>query len=703
MPKLASTTRDKNHSHFIFLSDSGTTTSGINNKHAHEAVFNVDSESWIVEPAEDGHTHEIIDYEPTIKNPPKKTDQEKADIALELYKYELEVEGTARKDARESVGFYTGKKQWDDETRQQLNDEKRAAVTMNETAAKIDLLAGFQSQNRTDVSFAPIEEGDSRVAKILDVIYKNIEDQNNFSHEERLVFLDELVQGRGNFHVYIDFDKDVQGKIVIEKLDNNEVVYGPHQKFDLSDCEHLTKFKMFSKGHVEQKWPDKHDDINAMFVASPVDEIHGTIIDNPGDQYATGIEIDLVIGGSAATDILVDTVKKEIKIIENYAREYYTEFAILAPQEGFVEMIARLSEHEAKKWAKVPGIKTIRRNRSFIRRTVVAGTIFIEETFTDDFDIIPVYAKKQGNYFYGKVEEVKDPQREINKRHSQAIDIVNKVASYNWIIDEMTFRDQKDEDDFIANSATPGYVIKVDEMSRSKPEKVDGIRVPSEIVAMMELSTNKLREIMNIPAEASGFTDREFSGVAMREKKHSTQVANEFLFANLNTAKRVLAKRVIVKVQEIYDVDRIMRLVNNSQPKSEEDQIENQINMREAAALLQNADLMKYDVVTTESVNSPTTRTANFAVLMQLAQQGILTDPSLLIEASDIHNKDKMLGRLEAAAQASAQAEQATNQSEVFKSLPDELQTRLVNEGRSPLDQQPPVQPQPDQGGFPQQ
>ena len=82
MPELASTTRQQNHSHLLFLSDSGVTTSGINNKHAHEAVFNQESGSWLIEPAEDGHTHDIIPYEPTIKNPPKKDDQEKADVAI---------------------------------------------------------------------------------------------------------------------------------------------------------------------------------------------------------------------------------------------------------------------------------------------------------------------------------------------------------------------------------------------------------------------------------------------------------------------------------------------------------------------------------------------------------------------------------------------------------------------------------------------
>mgnify|MGYP005993863383 CR=1 FL=1 len=270
-----------------------------------------------------------------------------------------------------------------------------------------------------------------------------------------------------------------------------------------------------------------------------------------------------------------------------------------------------------------------------------------------------------------------NPQREINKRHSQAIDILNKQATYNWIIDGNTFDSAKEERDFIANSSTPGHVIKVSDMNRT-PERVDGVRVPAEVVGMMELSSNKLREIMNIPQEALGFSDREFSGIALQEKKHSTQMANEYLFDNLDAAKRLLAKRVVSKIREIYDVERIIRLVNHSRPASEGDLQKNQINIAEAQSLLQNDDLMKYDVVTTPSISSPTARTANFAILFELAKQGVIQDPSIIIAASDIPNKAEILGNLEAQAAAAAQAEQQKQQTEVIKSLPDELQAQAV-------------------------
>jgi hypothetical protein len=275
------------------------------------------------------------------------------------------------------------------------------------------------------------------------------------------------------------------------------------------------------------------------------------------------------------------------------------------------------------------------------------------------------------------VEEVKDPQREINKRHSQAIDIINKQANYNWIIDDDVFKGAREEEEFKQNSSTPGFVIKVNSM-RNMPEKVEGSKMPSEIVAMMDLSSNKLREIMNIPAEASGFSEREFSGIALQEKKQSTQMANQFLFDNLDSAKRILAKRVMVKVQEIYDVERIVRLVNNSRPQSDSDVQKNQINESEAAAMLENEDLMKYDVVSTPSFTSPTARTANFAIIFELAKQGVIQDPSIIIGASDIPNKAEILGQLAQAAQASQEAEKQKQNTEVLKSLPDELQAQQL-------------------------
>ena len=88
---------------------------------------------------------------------------------------------------------------------------ERAALTINEIEPKIDLLSGYQRQNRTDFKFMPVEEGDQRVADILNVVVKNITDQCQYPHEETLVFEDMAIRGRGCFNIYVSNEKNILG------------------------------------------------------------------------------------------------------------------------------------------------------------------------------------------------------------------------------------------------------------------------------------------------------------------------------------------------------------------------------------------------------------------------------------------------------------------------------------------------------------
>ena len=219
MPILAKTTSVDKHAHLVYLNLEAVDQLGqpnpngltsIKNKHSHEIIF-IDGQ-WIMSEV-NGHTHELTEYKPSLTKQETKTDEEKVKIVHELYKNERETEQKALEASLESEKFALLNEQWDPRDKHRLNSEERASITINKTAAKIKLLGGFQRQNRTDLRFGPIEEGDDRVAKILDVVYKNIEDQNGYPAEESAVFEDQVVTGRGIFHIYVDFDKNVEGDI----------------------------------------------------------------------------------------------------------------------------------------------------------------------------------------------------------------------------------------------------------------------------------------------------------------------------------------------------------------------------------------------------------------------------------------------------------------------------------------------------------
>lgn len=692
---LLRTDKVNKHSHIAYLnkaSGQGVTSTDSGHSHpvtyiqAQEAIADpmtgeVMSEGmqsgWSIGAAEDGHSHQFIEaVKPKKKKP---TEPEKAvEEVKALFKRAKEEEADSRKKAEESEAFFMGE-QWEDSTRNKLEAEDRAALTFNEIEAKIDLLSGYQRQNRYDMKFYPVEEGDAAVADILTAVVKNIQDQCNYELEETKVFEDEMIPGRGVFNVYVDYDRNIHGDIITERFPWRDVFFGPHEKEDLSDCEYLIKARWFSKGKVKQMWPDKAKDINTTFdLYDAGDTTKGyatNAYDNPDSTQA-------IVG---ADPDFVNIAKKEIRVLECWRKEY-TSVPVLVNQADDYYVTAR--DWDAKDVAAVktiPGFTSVTRRITDMRVTTTASDVLLNDKFndTDEFLVVPVYAKKRGNKWWGKVEAAKDPQREINKRRSQVTDILNKVATYGYFYDDQTFADPKEENKFKKNVSKPGFTQKVNDVNR-KPVKEEGVKFPGEIVNMIGIDSQKMREILNINMEMSGQQGNATSGVAIAERKRQGLTGNEFLFDNLSLAKRQLGRIYVKLIQKIYTPERIMRLLENrAQREGVEIQGKPMAEMEGAEKqaifdLLQSSDLTKYDVVVGESANSPTQRLANFAMFMEMASKGLPIPPQMLIKLSPLpeEEKNEMLAQL-------AQQQQAAQEAE-DKKYSTEIQKTIIAKGEQP-------------------
>jgi len=321
------TTRDKRHNHVVYVNtETGKGSTSFDNKHAHELYH--DGESWkMTAGGKDEHEHELLEYARPEKKPKLKMsytgkltmsqdskqsasnlDSDKVTEVMSLFDTARQYEDESRKAALESEGFYSGKGQWDDTTKKVLDETQRTALVINEIAGKIDLLSGYQRQNRSDFKFYPVGDGDQAVSEILDVVIKNIMDNNNFQYEETLAFLDEIIIGRGTFNVYVDYNKNIEGEIKIERMDWRGVTFGPHDKIDMADCEYAFKERMFSKSKVEQLWPDKANEIDAFysriddFFNSDREEKEQVQLEVPGRNYIMANQ-RLIVGGEPMVDI----------------------------------------------------------------------------------------------------------------------------------------------------------------------------------------------------------------------------------------------------------------------------------------------------------------------------------------------------------------------------------------------------------------
>lgn len=184
---------------------------------------------------------------------------------------------------------------------------------------------------------------------------------------------------------------------------------------------------------------------------------------------------------------------------------------------------------------------------------------------------------------------------------------------------------------------------------------------------------DSINRIMGINPEMQGFGGSDISGKAIIEKRRSGLVANEYLFDHMNMAKKALARRIVSYIQEVYDTDRIIRLLRNQQAQGNvNDQgvmMELQQDEMAIRTLLDEADLTKYDVVVEQSPYSPTVRSANFAVWLEAAKQGMQIPPDFLIELSDLPDKNKYLQLIRGAQQQAAETEKGKQETEIKKTL----------------------------------
>lgn len=682
MPKLFNTTKagKPKHKHIAYLRDDVSGVTSLNKGHYH------DIEDLLVVPEqEDGHTHDLIEYE--IQTPVKQEkDTEIVNDVLSLYKEASEIESESRKKGIKSKEFYKGD-QWDPELKRKLSNKNRAAQTLNQIEAKIDLLSGFQRQNRTDIKFLPVEEGDAGVADILNVVVKNITEQNKFEHEETMVFEDEVIVGRGLFNIFESFEDDLRGKIKIERFNWADVHFGPHEKRDLEDCEYLIKTKWFSKARLEQMFPEKAKELQSEL------DLHINN-DETDDPHSTNRNLYEGSGNrivqSALDADLINIARKEFRVLELWRKEYSKSYVLFNIDDDFYMNGDGWRKEDVDSVKTLPGFKVISRVSFVMRVTKIASKTLLTDERPDlamqDFHIVPVYAKKSDNDYWGKVEGVKDAQMEVNKRHSQAVDILNKTASYGYFVDDQTFGNQKDKDDFQQNSSSPGFVQNVVDTNRP-PKQAEGIKFPNEIVALLELGSSKIREIMNINLELEGKQSNATSGIAILERKKQGLIGNEFLFDNLSFAKKKLGKLIVAYIQKLYTPERILRLIENQndrepveiagQPLFDAEQQDLETRRADIINLLENSDLTKYDVVVAESANTPTTRTSNFLIWLDAAGKGMPIPPSLLVDLSDLPDKEKV--------KAAIQEQEAQLRAQEDKKFDTEIQKTIIAKSDQPV------------------
>lgn len=557
-----------------------------------------------------------------------------------------------RVEYNEAHDFYAGV-QWDPADIERLKKRKRPYITINKIRPLVHLLSGFQRLNRYEPDFKPRTADDLELCKIRKGITKYIFDRTRYNAVESRVFMDGVIGGLAWAHVGWEWNfSRLKGEISISRVSPLDILLDPDcLDKDLKDALWLCRLRWVSKQRLISTYPEYKQEIEAIMRAYDEDE----------DTIASEI-----IGGEP---VWYDKEKRQIRVVETWYKKVVRVRFLKLPDGSWVEAsklrgVTRFVEE---------AIRPVEKMYVCIQ----AGELELEHTQSpyehNNFPYVPYVAMyaPDGRMPQGLVADLKDIQREINKRRSQTMHIVNSMANGGWKV-----RTGSMLADQLANlkqrGADPDVVI---EYTGEAPQEIQPKTMP---VAVIEAEKSSKEDIM----EASGINESllgqqipsSSSGRAIELQQRQSVTQIEIMFDNLREFKYQVLCLLwgdgdsIGLVQQYYNEEKTFRITSD-QGKDEFVTVNQE--MVTPWGMMRAFDITSsdFDVVISEMPATATQRMSQFYALVEMVKSGAFQGipiADIIVEASDLPQKDMISERIrQAMAAAQQQAAQQAQMQQV--------------------------------------
>jgi hypothetical protein len=290
---------------------------------------------------------------------------------------------------------------------------------------------------------------------------------------------------------------------------------------------------------------------------------------------------------------------------------------------------------------------------------------------------VKIRSDKRHLMVQGVTRDIKDLNRELNKRRTQELRHLNQSANSGWLTPENAWVNR---DDVENEGAAPGANLEY-KPEVGKPERIFPTQLSQGHAQAAAEHSGDMKEASGINADLLAAQEGgQDSGraIALRQKQGLVMVQG--MFDNLSRSKKCLAKFILSQLPEIYTVERAVRVCGESfirdnftvpvmgpavnpqtgqpmmdpatgqpamvpqidpmtgQPKTQVDvnAAKNVFNQ-----VLNDKELTTYDIAVGENISQDTIALANYMTLMDMAKQGIPIPPDVLIDESLIATSHK--------------------------------------------------------------
>ena len=586
-----------------------------------------------------------------------------------------------RKEAHEDFAFVSGK-QWRDEDKTALESQGRPAITINKIKPLINVLSGYQRLNRYDIDFLPRTNDDMQLCNVRKGVTKYIMDMCDYEYHESRTFLDGSICGVGWFEVKYQFDQEIaDGEAKILRVDPFNMYVDPEaREDDFSDAKFLIRARWADKDELKLVYPKYADDIDKQV----------RVYDYEEDS--------LEFSGTEA--LYYQKENQKLRLVECWykTREKET-FYLLADGRMIPKAEVKV---EMFMTGQVERTRTVPVNK--VRVCVFFDQIMLEDIDSPyehgEFPFVPFTAYRlDTDYPSGVVRDLKDPQREINKRRSQTLHVLNTSSNSGWLTEEGALTPDQ-ELKLRKMGATPGAILHIGVGAMSKIQRIQPPNPPTALLQAEQQAMTDLPAISGINEALMG-TDIASSAsgraIELKQKQAITHIAP--MFDNLRKAKKKIANILWGRrghkgiIPQYYTEDKVYR-VEGQGGKPDFIRVNQQVQQQDPLrgiiqTTLNDLSQGEFDVVIADTQASATQRSAQMWSLVDaVSKLGVPGDLvfDIIIDLSDIPNKDDIKERWQQRQQQQAQqAQQQAQQQLELEKVKKQSMTNSISFKDAPL------------------
>jgi hypothetical protein len=264
----------------------------------------------------------------------------------------------------------------------------------------------------------------------------------------------------------------------------------------------------------------------------------------------------------------------------------------------------------------------------------------------DGFSIVPVFAysdvsKRTMNHF-GLVRLVRDPQKEINKRWSQALNMLNQQVQPGIYAETDAFVDAQQAQQSMKEAGAITWT-NAGALTGGKIKERTVPTFPNAPMQMEQYSQDIMKKITGINPDLMGQDrGRQEPGVVVRLRQQQGMTLLKPLFKSYNKAKQELYKRLLSIIMAYMPDEQIMRILG----QNDRYQVDHNAGVivdlpTKMSAEFRDVRNLEYNIKAEESPGNMSKRMMEMTALLEMMQQGFPVDPMQIIEKMELSAREK--------------------------------------------------------------